>query len=121
MVTDNALADKTVSFSIRIVKCCKYLQDEQKEFVMSKQLLRSGTSIGANVHEAVFAQSRADFISKMSIALKEASETSYWLLVLSKTAYLENKLYASFKEDTDEIIRILISTIKTTRKNEKYI
>jgi four helix bundle protein len=121
MVGDNVLVDKTISFSIRIVKCYNYLQDEKKEFVMSKQLLRSGTSIGANVHEAIFAQSRADFVSKMNIALKEANETSYWLLILSKTAYLETNVYISYKEDIDEIIRILISTLKTTRKNEKYI
>ena len=121
MVSDNALVDKTISFSIRIVKCYNYLQDEKKEFVMSKQLLRSGTSIGANVHEAIFAQSRADFVSKMNIALKEANETSYWLLILSKTAYLESNVYISLRQDIDEIIRILISTLKTTRKNEKYI
>jgi four helix bundle protein len=121
MVSDNVLVDKTISFSIRIVKCYNYLQDEKKEFVMSKQLLRSGTSIGANVHEAIFAQSRADFVSKMNIALKEANETSYWLLILSKTAYLESNVYISLRQDIDEIIRILISTLKTTRKNEKYI
>ena len=121
MVSDNVLVDKTISFSIRIVKCYNYLQDEKKEVVMSKQLLRSGTSIGANVHEAIFAQSRADFVSKMNIALKEANETSYWLLILSKTAYLESNVYISLRQDIDEIIRILISTLKTTRKNEKYI
>lgn len=121
MVGDNVLVDKTISFSIRIVKCYNYLQDEKKEFVMSKQLLRSGTSIGANVHEAIFAQSRADFVSKMNIALKEANETSYWLLILSKTVYLESNVYISLRQDIDEIIRILISTLKTTRKNEKYI
>ena len=121
MVSDNVLVDKTISFSIRIVKCYNYLQDEKKEFVMSKQLLRSGTSIGANVHEAIFAQSRADFVSKMNIALKEANETSYWLLILSKTAYLESNVYISLRQDIDEMIRILISTLKTTRKNEKYI
>ena len=108
MVGDNVLLDKTISFSIRIVKCYNYLQDEKKEFVMSKQLLRSGTSIGANVHEAIFAQSRADFVSKMNIALKEANETSYWLLILSKTAYLESNVYISLRQDIDEIIRILI-------------
>ena len=121
MVSDNVLVDKTISFSIRIVKCYNYLQDEKKEVVMSKQLLRSGTGIGANVHEAIFAQSRADFVSKMNIALKEANETSYWLLILSKTAYLESNVYISLRQDIDEIIRILISTLKTTRKNEKYI
>ena len=85
MTNDNLLVDKTISFAIRIVRCYQYLQNEKKEFVMSKQLLRSGTSIGANVHEALFGQSRADFVSKINIALKEAGETSYWLSILSKT------------------------------------
>jgi len=120
MITDNVLADKTLDFAIRIVKCCQYLQSEKKEFVMSKQIVRSGTSIGANVFEAVYAQSKADFVSKLSISLKEASETSFWLLVLSKTDYIDQKVYSSMRGDLDEIIRILISSIKTTRKNEKY-
>ena len=120
MTNDNPLVDKTISFAIRIVRCYQYLQNEKKEFVMSKQLLRSGTSIGANVHEALFGQSRADFVSKINIALKEASETSYWLSILSKTEYLDNNMYDSIKEDIDTIIRILIATLKTTRKNEKY-
>ena len=84
---------------------------------MSKQILRSGTSIGANAHEGFYAQSRADFINKLSISLKEASETSYWLNILYKTEYINEKLYVSLKNDIDEIIRIIISTIKTTKKN----
>ena len=118
MVENNVLAEKSISFAIRIVKCYQYLKDEKQEFVMSKQLLRSGTSIGANVHEAIQAQSRADFISKLSIALKEASETSYWLVILQRTGYLNDTIYKSLKEDLDEIIRITISSIKTTRKND---
>lgn len=121
MTESNILADKTVSFAARIVKCYQYLQEERKEFVMSKQLLRSGTSIGANIHEAIFGQSKADFISKLSISLKEASETSYWIVVLKSGGYLDEPAYASLKNDVDEIIRILISSIKTTRKNEKYL
>ena len=121
MVENNVLADKTVSFAARIVKCCQYLEKEKKEFVMSKQLLRSGTSIGANIHEAIFGQSKADFISKLNISLKEASETSYWIVVLKSGGYLDESAYASLKKDVDEIIRILISSIKTTRKNEKYL
>ena len=85
---------------------------------MSKQVFRSGTSIGANIHEAVQGQSRADFVSKLGIALKEASETSYWLVILYRTNHLEEKMYMSLKEDVDEIIRILISTIKTTKNND---
>ena len=117
MVENNVLADKTITFAIRIAKCYQYLKQEMQEYVMSKQLLRSGTSIGANVHESVQAQSRADFISKLSIELKEASETSYWLVLLQRTNFLDDKLSKSMKKDLDEIIRILVSTIKTTKKN----
>ena len=84
---------------------------------MSKQILRSGTSIGANAHEGFYAQSRADFINKLGISLKEASETSYWLNILYKTEYINENIYVSLKNDIDEIIRIIISTIKTTKKN----
>ena len=87
-MTNNVLADKTISFAIRIVKCYKYLQKEKDEYIMSKQLLRSGTSIGANAHEGFYAQSRADFISKLSVSLKEAIETSYCLTILYKTEYI---------------------------------
>lgn len=120
MIENNALADKSVSFATRIVRCFQYLQEEKKEFIISKQVLRSGTSIGANIHEAIYGQSTADFISKLSIALKEASETSYWIVVLKNGGYLEESVYTSLKKDVDEIIRMLISSIKTTRKNEKY-
>lgn len=120
MDSDNPLLEKTISFAIRIVKCYQYLQNEKKEFVMSKQLLRCGTSIGANVHEAIYGQSRADFASKLNISLKEASETSYWIVILSRTGFLDEILYKSIKYDLDEIIRILIASLKTTRKNEKY-
>jgi len=121
MIENNPLVEKTVLFATRIVKCYQYLQEEKNEYIMSKQLLRSGTSIGANIHEAIYGQSTADFISKLSISLKEASETSYWLVVLKSGSYLEESVYASMKKDIDEIIRMLISSIKTTRKNEKYI
>ena len=84
---------------------------------MSKQMFRSGTSIGANIHEGIQAQSKADFVSKLSIALKEASETSYWLVVLNRADFLDEKLYLSLKADVDEIIRILVASIKTTKKN----
>ena len=120
MIEQNVLIDKTIAFAVRIVNCYKYLQEDRKEFLMSKQILRSGTSIGANAHEAIFAQSKPDFISKLSISLKEASETSYWLTILYQTNYIDLNLYASLKKDIDEIIRILIASIKTTRKNEKY-
>jgi four helix bundle protein len=80
-------------------------------------MFRSGTSIGANIHEGIQAQSKADFVSKLNIALKEASETSYWLVVLHRSDFLDERIYKSLKDDLDEIIRILISSIKTTKKN----
>ena len=90
---------------------------KKKEFIMSKQLFRSGTSIGANIHEGIQAQSKPDFISKLGIALKEASETSYWITLLNKAEYLDESMFYSLKKDLDEIIRILISSIKTSKKN----
>ena len=111
------IQQKSRDFAIRIIRCYQYLDEQKHEHVMSKQLLRSGTSIGANIHEAIQGQSRADFVSKMSIALKEASETSYWLVLLQRTNFLDDKLSKSMKKDLDEIIRILVSTIKTTKKN----
>ena len=118
MVDNNVLTEKTLAFAIRIVNGYKYLIDSKKEFVMSKQLLRCGTSIGANTNEAIYAQSKADFVSKLSISLKEASETSYWLTLLHRTAYIEDNMYISMKKDLDDIIRIIVKTIKTTKKNE---
>ena len=116
MVENNVLSEKTLAFAIRIVNGYKFLVDNKKEFVMSKQLLRCGTSIGANTNEAIYAQSKAVFVSKLSISLKEASETSYWLILLSKTEYIEKDAYDSMRNDLDEIIRMLIASIKTTRK-----
>ena len=97
----------------------KRLQSERYEMIMSKQLLRSGTSIGANVHEALYAQSKADFVSKLSISLKEASETSFWLTLLEKTDYLAQTDYRSMKTDVDELMRMIISSLKTIRNNER--
>jgi len=118
MVVNNVLSEKTLAFAIRIVNGYKFLVESKKEFIMSKQLLRCGTSIGANSNEATYAQSKADFISKLSISLKEASETSYWLTLLHRTSYIEDNMYTSMKKDLDEIIRIIAKTLKTTRKNE---
>ncbi|MBO4811063.1 MAG: four helix bundle protein [Prevotella sp.] len=117
MTSNNVLADKTIAFSIRMVNCYQYLMEEKKEFIMSKQLFRSGTSVGANVHEGIQAQSKSDFISKLGIALKEASESSYWLVVLFRSEKIDEKIYSSLKKDIDEIIRILVSTIKTAKHN----
>ena len=115
----NNIYTKSFEFSVRIVNVYKYLCKEHKEFVMSKQLLRCGTSIGANVHEAIAAQSKADFASKMSIAAKEARETNYWILLLIATNYLKNNegYVQSLQDEIEEIIKILTSIVKTTQEN----
>ena len=114
---DNVIIDKTLEFSIRIVNMYKYLCKEQSEFVLSKQLLRSGTSIGANVREAEHAQSKADFLNKNNIALKEANETCYWLELLHRTEYITTTMYNSIFADCEEILKILISIVKTSKQN----
>ena len=111
---DNVLMDKTLNFSKRIVKLYKYLTLEKKEYILSKQLLKSGTSIGANIREGKYAQSEKDFISKLSISLKEACETEYWLELL-KNEYLTEKEVESILPDLIEIIKILTSIIKTMK------
>ena len=109
---DNAIQEKSFHFAVRVVKLCRYLQTEQKEFILSKQLLRCGTSIGANVSEAQRAQSTADFVAKMKIALKEANETQYWLQLLHETVYLSDKEFESIHEDLVEILKILTAICK---------
>ena len=116
---ENQALDMSFEFAVRIVNLCKYLRYKKKEFVLSKQLLRSGTSIGANVHEGRRAQSRADFLAKMSIALKEANETYYWLKLLYRTEYLSREEYLSMYADIDEILRILTAICKTTAGDKK--
>ena len=111
-----AIQEKSFAFAVRIVKLCRFLRDEKKEFVLSKQLLRSGTSIGANVAEAQQAQSKADFINKLNIALKEAGETNYWLRLLYATEYLTKNEYESIIADCSETERLLISIIKTSKE-----
>src|SRR5687768_3130118 len=110
---ESILRDKTFAFALRVIKLYKYLTAEHKEYVLSKQVLRSGTSIGANVEEAKHAQSKIDFVHKLSIAQKEASETNYWLRLLNKSEYLDDKLAISLIADCDEIQRILTASIKT--------
>ena len=116
MKIDNQIASSSKAFAIRIIKLYQYLIEKQ-EYVLSKQLLRCGTSIGANVSESVFAQSRQDFISKMSIALKEANESNYWLDLLYETDYIEKNLYDSFIDDLKIIIGTLVNIIKTSKNN----
>ena len=113
---NNAVMDKSYAFALRIIKSYKYLCTEKKEFVLSKQLLRSGTAIGALIKEAEHAQSRPDFVNKMSIALKEANETEYWLMLLHDSEYLDNNVFSSIAEDCKELIKLLISIVKSTRE-----
>lgn len=114
MDKDNIVLNKSKVFAVRIVRLYKYLTDD-KEFVISKQILRSGTSIGANITEGKYAQSRADFLSKMNIALKEAAETEYWLELLFETNYITQQQFDSIHADCAEIIKLLISIVKTTK------
>ena len=115
---DSILVIKSKAFAIRTIYLYKYLCSDKKEYVLSKQLLRSGTSIGANVREAAFAQSKNDFISKMSIALKEASETHYWLELLNETGYLTDVEGDSLKKDCKEILKILQASVITAKANK---
>ena len=105
---------KSFDFAVRTVNLYKHLTQEKKEFVLSKQLLRCGTSIGANIAEAERGQSKADFNAKLNIALKEANETYYWLRLLHETDYLTDKEFKSIEKDIDEIIAILVSICKKT-------
>ena len=116
-MAESLTLDKSKDFAIRIVKLYKYLCNNKREFVMSKQLLRSGTSIGANVREGLYAQSRKDFINKLNIALKEAGETDYWLDLIHSAEYFTDQEFDSLKADNDELIKMLVSIIKSTKDN----
>ena len=113
---ESVLRSKSYSFGVRVVRLSQFLVTEHKEFVLSKQILRSGTAIGALVREAEYGISRADFRNKMSIAWKEANETEYWLSMLKDTDYITEKMFRSLSVDCVELIKILIATVKTTRK-----
>lgn len=115
MKDNNIILDKSMDFAVRIVNLYRYLCDEKREFVLSKQLLRAGTSIGANAHEATNGQSTNDFIAKMYIALKEATEAEYWIKLLMKTDYLSQSQGDSILQDCIEIKRILTAIIKTSK------
>ena len=116
---DNIIDQKSKAFAVRIVKFTRYLQEEKKEFVLSKQILRSGTSIGANTRERKNAQSKADFVNKLSIALKEADETQYWLELLYESDIVDKTMYNSLNNDLKEIIAIITSSIITAKNNQK--
>ena len=118
-IKDNALVDQSLFFAARIVKLNKYLVDEKKESVIARQIIRSGTSIGANINEANYGQSKADFISKMQIALKETAETEYWLRLLVLSAYLSEKEGASLIDECLNLKRMLIATLNTAKSEKK--
>ncbi|ADR19076.1 four helix bundle protein [Calditerrivibrio nitroreducens] len=117
----NIILDKSFEFAVRVVKLYNYLCSEKKEYVLSKQLLRCGTSIGANVNEAQSGQSKADFIAKMSIASKEVRESKYWINLLIETGYLnkEDKHTKSLLSDAEEIIKLLASIVKSSQERNK--
>lgn len=119
MSKSNPLKEKSYAFSLRIIKLYKHLSNDKKEFILSKQVLRSGTSIGANIEEAEFAPSKKDFINKLNISLKEANETRYWLRLLNDSDYIELKSFESILFDIEELIKLLVSIIKTAKINEK--
>ena len=117
MANKNELSDTAVKMAVSVVNYTKWLMYEKKEFVMSRQLLRSGTSIGANIHEAYYAASKADFINKLQIALKETSETEYWLVVLQRTDYFDNQ-FQPVKAYCISMKRMLIAAINTAKEHQ---
>ena len=112
MSGSNVVKEKAEDFAVRIVRCSRYLRDRHREYSLADQLLRSGTSIGANLSEAEFAQSKADFITKLSISLKEVAETKFWLTLLHKTDLLDDKIFYSLNTDVKNIISLLVSILK---------
>lgn len=117
MKKDNVVQIKSYAFAVRIVKVYQFLCEEKKEFVLSKQLLRSGTSIGANIEEAIGGQSEKDFFAKLTISYKEARETHYWIRILKDTNYLSNEQAESLLKDADELLKIIGSIQKTLRNS----
>jgi four helix bundle protein len=117
MMKENIVKNKSFGFAVRIVKVYQYLCEQKKEFVLSKQLLRSGTSVGAMVREAEHAESKTDFKHKMAIAQKEINETIYWLELLKETEYLTSEQFESINSDAIEIIKLITSILKTTKSN----
>ncbi|MDR0295042.1 MAG: four helix bundle protein [Prevotellaceae bacterium] len=116
---ENILKDKSYAFSLRIIKAYKFLNKKNCEFALSNQLIRNGTAIGALIREAEYAQSIADFINKMSVALKETNETEYWLTLLKDSGYITDNMFNSIVEDCREILKLLISSIKTAKSKSR--
>jgi four helix bundle protein len=115
-MSKSILKDKSYVFAIRIVKLSQQLQTDKREFVLSRQILRSGTAVGALIREAEFGQSKADFVNKLSIALKEANETDYWLCLLKDTDYINQEMFESLLAECKELIAMLVASIKTAKK-----
>lgn len=115
MKQENAVVDKSKAFALRVIRLYRYLCNEKKEYVLSKQVLRSGTSIGANVKEAIRGQSKADFYAKLNIALKEASETEYWLELLHESGFIPKEAFDSIYADCQELIKLLVAITKTQK------
>ena len=116
-MSDSIMLDKAKDFAVDIVNLCRQISFEKKEYVLTKQLMRSGTSIGANIHESKQAQSKPDFVSKMQIALKECYESEYWLEIMNRTALLSTEQYRIYLSKCGALRRMLISSIKTTKSN----
>jgi len=116
-MAESVMLEKSKDFAVDIVNICKYIKETKRESVLTNQLIRSATSIGANIHESKYAHSKADFISKMQIALKECYESEYWLELLNRTGYIEDEKYKNFINVCGQIRRMLISSINTTKEN----
>ena len=115
---ENVIKLKSFGFALRIVKLYQYLIEQKKEFVLSKQLLRSGTAIGAMIRESEHAESKSDFIHKLSIALKEANESEYWIELLYKSGFIDEKSFQSIQTDVEELLKLLTAIIKTSKFNK---
>ena len=118
MKNGSVISDKSLDFALRIIKAYKFLINEKQEYVLSKQILRSGTAIGALFREGEFAESKKDFIHKLSIALKEANETEYWLVLLKESDYISEESFCSIHTDCVELIKLLVSIIKSSKNSE---
>jgi four helix bundle protein len=114
----NVVRDKSFRFALRVLKLYQHLTEKKREYVLSKQVLRSGTAIGALIRESQYAESKADFIHKLAIALKEANETDYWIELLYQSEYIEEKSYQSIHRDIDELISLLVAIVKKTKQNK---
>lgn len=117
MKRENIVQEKSMDFAVRVVGMYKFLINDKKEFILSKQLLRSGTSVGASIREAEHAESKADFIHKMAVAQKECNESLYWLELLNRTGYLIQEHFDSINNNATELIKLITSIIKTTKRN----